>query len=82
MLIQKRQFCYRLIVAASVSLQKKVYLYANLAVAMALENSMSVLYESLMFTDDTVMTLAVAKWLTIDQEHTHEKLVECMKELG
>ena len=33
-------------------------------------------------TDDTVMTLAVAKWLTIDQEHTHEKLVECMKELG
>ncbi len=34
------------------------------------------------FTDDTVMTLAVAKWLTIDPEHTHEKLVECMKELG
>lgn len=28
------------------------------------------------------MTLAVAKWLTIDPEHTHEKLVECMKELG
>lgn len=34
------------------------------------------------FTDDTVMTLAVAKWLIIDPEHTYEKLVECMKELG
>ena len=34
------------------------------------------------FTDDTVMTLAVAKWLIIDPDHTHEKLVECMKELG
>ena len=40
------------------------------------------LYKAPRFTDDTVMTLAVAKWLTIDQEHTHEKLVECMKELG
>lgn len=40
------------------------------------------LYKEPRFTDDTVMTLAVAKWLTIDQEHTHEKLVECMKELG
>lgn len=40
------------------------------------------LYDSPMFTDDTVMTLATAKWLTIDQGHTHEKLVECMKEFG
>ena len=40
------------------------------------------LYRNPRFTDDTVMTLAVAKWLTIDQEHTHEKLVECMKEFG
>ncbi len=36
------------------------------------------LYKEPRFTDDTVMTLAVAKWLTIDQEHTHEKLVECI----
>ncbi len=34
------------------------------------------------FTDDTVMTLAVAKWLTEDSEHTHEYLVKCMRELG
>ncbi len=34
------------------------------------------------FTDDTVMTLAVAKWLTEDGEHTHEYLVKCMQELG
>ena len=27
------------------------------------------LYKAPRFTDDTVMTLAVAKWLTIDQEH-------------
>lgn len=40
------------------------------------------LYKAPRFTDDTVMTLAVAKWLTTDQEHTHERLVECMKELG
>ena len=40
------------------------------------------IYKEPRFTDDTVMTLAVAKWLTIDPEHTHEKLVECMKELG
>ena len=40
------------------------------------------LYKGPRFTDDTVMTLAVAKWLTIDQKHTHEILVECMKEFG
>lgn len=40
------------------------------------------IYKEPRFTDDTVMTLAVAKWLTIDPEHTYEKLVECMKELG
>ena len=40
------------------------------------------IYKEPRSTDDTVMTLAVAKWLTIDPEHTHEKLVECMKELG
>lgn len=40
------------------------------------------LYKSPRFTDDTVMTLAVAKWLTIDTSHTLEKLVECMRELG
>jgi len=34
------------------------------------------------FTDDTVMTLAVAKWLTEDDSHSHEYLVKCMKELG
>lgn len=34
------------------------------------------------FTDDTVMTLAVAKWLTEDQTHSHEYLVQCMRELG
>lgn len=34
------------------------------------------------FTDDTVMTLAVAKWLTEDDSHSHAYLVKCMKELG
>ena len=34
------------------------------------------------FTDDTVMTLAVAKWLTEDETHSHEYLVKCMRELG
>lgn len=35
-----------------------------------------------MFTDDTVMTLAVAKWLAEDETHSHEYLVKCMQELG
>ena len=34
------------------------------------------------FTDDTVMTLAVAEWLMIDPEHQAETLVECMQRLG
>ena len=34
------------------------------------------------FTDDSVMTLAVAKWLVEDKEHTIEKLICCMQELG
>lgn len=34
------------------------------------------------FTDDTVMTLAVAKWLLEDETHNHEYLVRCMRELG
>ena len=34
------------------------------------------------FTDDTVMTLGVAKWLTEDNTHSHKFLVKCMQELG
>lgn len=34
------------------------------------------------FTDDTVLTLAVAKWLTEDSRHQSEGLVRCMQELG
>lgn len=34
------------------------------------------------FTDDSVMTLAVAKWLLEDIEHTSFYLVNCMQELG
>ena len=34
------------------------------------------------FTDDTVMTLAVAEWLMNDPEHRPETLVECMQHLG
>lgn len=34
------------------------------------------------FTDDTVMTLAVAKWLMDDHTHSSEKLVEIMQNLG
>lgn len=34
------------------------------------------------FTDDTVMTLAVAKWLLTDREHSPSGLVESMQELG
>ena len=34
------------------------------------------------FTDDTVMTLAVAKWLTEDKEHSKEGLVQRMQSLG
>lgn len=34
------------------------------------------------FTDDTVMTLAVAKWLIEDKNHTDASLVKTMQELG
>lgn len=34
------------------------------------------------FTDDTVMTLAVAKWLLEDNAHTIDYLINCMRELG
>ena len=34
------------------------------------------------FTDDTVMTLAVAKWLMEDKSHSPEALVKIMQELG
>ena len=35
-----------------------------------------------MFTDDSVMTLAVAKWLIEDAEHSARHLIRCMQELG
>lgn len=34
------------------------------------------------FTDDTVMTLAVAEWLMIDPTHNKSRLVDCMQRLG
>lgn len=34
------------------------------------------------FTDETVMTLAVAEWLMTDPEHHPETLVACMQRLG
>lgn len=34
------------------------------------------------FTDDTVMTLAVAEWLMTDSDHKAETLVACMQRLG
>lgn len=34
------------------------------------------------FTDDSVMTLAVAKWLLEDKAHTIQHLIRCMQELG
>lgn len=34
------------------------------------------------YTDDSVMTLAVAKWLLTDAEHTHGVLEKCMVELA
>ena len=34
------------------------------------------------FTDDTVMTLAVAEWLTEDRSHGKEELVRRMQTLG
>ena len=34
------------------------------------------------FTDDTVMTLAVCRWLLEDPEHTLDHLVHCMQKVG
>ena len=34
------------------------------------------------FTDDTVMTCAVADWLRNDSEHTHNGLIKAMREYG
>lgn len=34
------------------------------------------------FTDDSIMTLAVAKWLTDDPEHSPQTLVQIMQEFG
>ena len=34
------------------------------------------------FTDDTIMTCAVAEWLMDDPKHSHEKLVEIMHRYG
>lgn len=34
------------------------------------------------YTDDSVMTLAVAKWLMEDPTHCEEKLISCMQDLG
>lgn len=34
------------------------------------------------FTDDTILTLAVAKWLLVDKMHSHEGLVGWMQILG
>lgn len=34
------------------------------------------------FTDDTVMTLAVAKWLLEDPSHSESQLIDCMQKLG
>lgn len=34
------------------------------------------------FTDDTILTLAVAKWLLLDKKHSHEGLVGWMQILG
>ena len=34
------------------------------------------------FTDDSVMTLAIARWLMEDEEHSTRHLIRCMQELG
>ena len=34
------------------------------------------------FTDDSIVTVAVAKWLVIDKQHTFEKLEECLMDFG
>ncbi len=39
-------------------------------------------YQESCFTDDSVMTLAVAKWLTEDETHSKQHLIRSMQELG
>ena len=39
-------------------------------------------YEESCFTDDSVMTLAIAKWLIEDDTHSEQHLIKCMQELG
>lgn len=34
------------------------------------------------YTDDSIMTLAVAKWLLEDKSHSETYLIQCMQELG
>ena len=34
------------------------------------------------FTDDTVMTLAVAEWLMAEEKHTEQRLIDSMQDLG
>ena len=38
--------------------------------------------EGCRFTDDSVMTLSVAKWLVEDKKHTAKELIKCMQKLG
>lgn len=38
--------------------------------------------KQLSFTDDTVLTIAVAKWLLEDKEHDKEKLIDLFKHFG
>lgn len=38
--------------------------------------------KQLSFTDDTVLTIAVAKWLLADKEHDKEKLIDLFKHFG
>ena len=33
------------------------------------------------FTDDSIVTVAVAKWLVVDKQHTFEKLEECLVDM-
>ena len=35
-------------------------------------------YQESCFTDDSVMTLAVAKWLIEDETHSKQHLIKCM----
>ena len=45
-------------------------------------DNFELLPEGSRFTDDTVMTLAVAEWLMTDPTHSERTLIECMQRLG